>query len=122
MRPIRLAKTATTMTTRIERERAVSSHRVVPDRRHLGNRAPAPLDGYYPGNIVVRLLLGGGSKQAEEGGVPGARDSLLSMHQSVCKRKPAPDLIRGGNRFASRKTRQMEPRFDSIETGKAPGA
>src|ERR1700716_3446512 len=59
MRRTRLATTATTMMmTRIERERAVSSHQVVPDRRHLGNRAPAPLDGYYPGNIVVRLLLG----------------------------------------------------------------
>jgi hypothetical protein len=33
--------------------------------------------------------------QAEEGGVPGAQDSLLSVHQSIC--------TRGENRSASRK-------------------
>jgi hypothetical protein len=41
---------------------------------------------------------------------------------SVFKRKPAPDLIRGGGPVRVKKTRQirnLEPRFDSIETEKA---
>jgi hypothetical protein len=42
--------------------------------------------------------------------------------KSVFKRKPAPDLIRGGDRFASRKRvksriKNLARRFDSIETG-----
>lgn len=39
--------------------------------------------------------------------------------QSIFKPKPAPDLIRGGDRFALRK-RVNQPRFDSIETALWP--
>jgi len=43
----------------------------------------------------------------------------FTFQQSVLKRKPALDLIRGGNRFALRK-RVNQPRFDSIETSLQP--
>ncbi len=42
--------------------------------------------------------------------------------RSVFKRKPAPDLIRGGGPARAKKMRQiknLEPRLDSIETEKA---
>ena len=110
MRPIRLATTATMMMmmTRIERDWVsdrgfrTAFGATASETGHLHPLNKRPVDVYYPDNIPADLEPAA-RKQAEEGGVPGARDSLLSVHQSVCKRKPAPDLIRGGNRFASRK-------------------
>jgi hypothetical protein len=76
------------------------------------------MDIYYPGNIVIRLIQPRLARnQAEEGGVPRARDSLLSGHQSICQQ--------GGKPIRVKKTRQignLEPGFDSIETERAPGA
>ena len=131
MRPIRLATTATMMMmTRIERDWVsdrgfrTAFGATASETGHLHPLNKRPVDVYYPDNIPADLEPAA-RKQAEEGGVPGAGDSLLSVHQSVCKRKPAPDLIRGGNRFASRKPVKSgiwSPLFDSIETEKAPGA
>ena len=131
MRRTRLTKTATTMMTRIERERAVSSHQVVPDpprgaatsgtgHRHSPNKRPMGV--YYPGNILVRLLLGR-RLEASGGGQCARRAGFVAFHapeRLQAKACPGPDP--GWKPVRVKKTRQMEPRFDSIETGKAPEA
>src|SRR5450631_1566072 len=61
-----------------------------------------------------RLLVGPGSGLQEK--------PWRWLYESVFKRKPAPDLIRGGDRFASRKRvklENLEPRFDFTATQKA---
>ena len=93
-------------------------------RHHLRNRALAPPDVYYPGNIVVRLLLGR-RLEASGGGQCARRARFVAFHAPErLQAKACPGLDPGRKPVRVKKTRQirnLEPGFDSIETERAMG-
>ena len=130
MRPIRLATTATMMMmTRIERDWAsdrgfrTAFGATASETGHLHPLNKRPMDVYYPDNISADLEPAA-RNQAEEGGTRAAGFVAFRAAERL-QAKACPGLDPGRKPVRVKKTRQignLEPRFDSIETEKAPGA
>jgi hypothetical protein len=71
---------------------------------------------YYPGNIVIRLIQPPLARnQAEEGGVTGAQDSLLSGHQSIASERET------GSHQENPSNQESGARFRFDRNGKGSG-